>query len=248
MKKTFLLAFAAVALLCSCGAPSASQNQQSNGSAAGSILGAVASGVLQGASQAAANKASEAASKAKTAAGNTLSAINSNSLISGIIGMLTNGAVSETSLEGTWVYTEPTVQFESENLLAKAGGAIAANSIVQKLAPYYEKVGIKNGSMSATFNGDKTCNVTFGSYNINGTYAYDAATHTITVTNQFGMKLITAFATLSNNQLALTFDSSKLLTLATTMGAASGNSNLNTISQLAGSFSGMKSGFLFNRK
>ena len=67
--------------------------------------------------------------------GNTTDA--TTSLLTGVIGSLLDNAQSG-SIIGTWVYAEPSVEFTSQNLLAQAGGMIAANQAVSKLAPYYE--------------------------------------------------------------------------------------------------------------
>ena len=37
------------------------------------------------------------------------------------------------SMEGTWTYTGPAIEFESDNLLQKAGGSVAANAAENKL-------------------------------------------------------------------------------------------------------------------
>lgn len=178
------------------------------------------------------------------ATGNGGGAINSGSLIGGVIGSLL-GNIIPASIEGTWTYAEPTVQFESENFLAKAGGVIAGQTLVNKIAPYYEKVGIKAGVMKITFNSDKTYSMTLGQRTINGTYVFDQSANTLTLNSQLGFKLISGFATLSANQLALTFDTSKLLTLVSTV--AGGTSSLSTVSSIVGNYNGMKTGFLFNK-
>ncbi len=182
------------------------------------------------------------------AASQILSAVNSGSLISGIVGLLAGGtANTSTSIVGTWTYTEPTVQFQSENLLAQAGGIYAAQTIVSKLKPYYEKFGFKSGSMKMTFAADKTCSIVYGSKNITGTYTYDPATHVLNMKGQFGLINVSAFVTISANQLALTFDSSKLLALTSVLGGSGSTAQTSAISQLASSYTGMKTGFLFTK-
>lgn len=253
MKKSNILAALLIGssvVLSGCGAGTTSTaNSSSNTSAGtstlGSIIGAVAGSALQGAASSASSTAKTATSAATSA---VASSINNNSLISGIIGLLTNGTASANTIVGSWKYAEPTVQFQSENLLAQAGGAIAGSAIVNKINPYYEKVGIKSGIMSATFNEDKTCSVVMNGKTITGTYTYDSSANTLQINSQLGFKLLTAYVTLSANQMALTFDSSKVLTLATALGANSTNSTLSAISSLAGSYNGMKTGFLFNRQ
>lgn len=173
-------------------------------------------------------------------------AVNAGTLISGIIGQLTENT-SESSIIGTWVYQEPSIQFESENFLAKAGGAVASSAIIKKLEPYYKKVGITAGKFSFTFNKDKTCTYTIGNNSYNGTYTYDSSKHTVTIQGQI-ITFPAAYVTVSSNNLAMTFDSSKLLSLAQGLATGSQNATLSSLSSLTSSFTGMKAGFLFKKK
>lgn len=177
----------------------------------------------------------------------TSSAMDAGSLIGGVIGQLLGGATTANSIVGTWVYTEPSVQFESENLLAKAGGAIASNSVVNKINPYYQAIGIIPGAFAFTFNSDNTCTYTLKGQTYQGTYKFDPSNHTITIQGQI-LKFPKAYVTVSANQMAMTFDATKLLTLAQGVASASQNSTLSTISSLSKSFSGMKTGFLFQKR
>ena len=52
---------------------------------------------------------------------------------------------TKTALVGNWTYDEPAIQFESENLLKKAGGAVASQGVADKLSPYFEMIGFKPG-------------------------------------------------------------------------------------------------------
>ena len=47
--------------------------------------------------------------------------------------------VTEKGLVGTWKYEGPGCAFTSENLLAKAGGEVAATKAEQELAPYFRQ-------------------------------------------------------------------------------------------------------------
>ncbi len=171
-----------------------------------------------------------------------------NSGIGNIIGQLVGAVTGSNSIVGSWTYSEPSIQFESEDLLTQAGGAIATKTVVEKIKPYYEKVGIKAGTLAYTFNEDKTCTVTLAGKNISGTYEYDSENHTIVITNQLGIKIMTAYATVSANNLALTFDATKLLTLIQTLGAKSSNTTLAGITSLSKSVKGMKLGFMCIKK
>lgn len=63
--------------------------------------------------------------------------------LSGIVGgLLSTDKLSLDQLVGTWSYNEPAVCFKSDNLLQKAGGAAVAETIEEKLAPYYRVTGL----------------------------------------------------------------------------------------------------------
>jgi len=182
------------------------------------------------------------------ATGNNTTGDLTTSLLTGVIGSLMNNTQSG-SIIGTWVYSEPSVEFTSENLLAQAGGMIAANQAVTKLAPYYEKVGIKPGTFTMTFNQDNSCLVTIAGKTQQANYTYDQNAHTLRITGQvIGLSFGTAYATISSTQMSLTLDSSKLLDVAKNVSSKSQNSTVNAISSIASAFNGMKTGFKFVRK
>lgn len=163
-------------------------------------------------------------------------------IISGITGSYTT---TQASLVGTWSYYEPAVQFESENLLVKAGGAAAAAKVEQKLVPYYQKVGITPGRLVFTF--DNAGNMSYsigGGQAVPATYVFDNTAKTVTITTRMGLSLM-AYVTISGNQMSLCFDSSKLLSLMAVLGSNGGGSGIGSV---ASSFEGMKTGFKFNRK
>lgn len=172
-------------------------------------------------------------------------ASNVTSLVGSIIGALTGSSVKY-SIVGTWTYSQPTVQFESENFLAQAGGMVAANTIVNKISPYYEKVGIRSGSMKLVFKEGNSCTITMGGNTIPTTYTYNANTGMLSF-SVMGFNM-SAYATLTANQLSLTFDSTKLMNLTQMLGAQSSNSTVSTLSGLLSNYKGMKTGFLFSKQ
>lgn len=244
MKHTSILAaplLASSLLLSACGGlgttSSASSTSSSSGSGAASILGSVIGSALGGTS-------SSSTSSSETTSSSTSSS-GLGSLIGGVLSTFTKHTTAST-ITGTWVYSKPAVQFESDNLLAKAGGSVASNAVVNKLEPYYQKVGITAGKFSLTLNSDKTCTYTVGGKTQSGTYTYDSSKNTLTIKGTL-FSLPTAYVSVSGSQMALTFDSSKILSIAQTVGSASGNSSISQISELSKLYDGMKTGFLFNK-
>lgn len=86
---------------------------------------------------------------------------------------------STADMTGTWSYTGSAIEFESDNLLQKAGGAVAATAAEKKLDEQLAKVGIKAGQMSFTFNADSTFSAKVGQKSMKGSYSYDASTQKV---------------------------------------------------------------------
>lgn len=82
----------------------------------------------------------------------------SSSIISGILNNVIGSATfSQADLcAHTWKYSKPGCAFTSENLLAKAGGEIAANKIEEDLSKYYNKFGFSQSNTYFTFKTDGT--------------------------------------------------------------------------------------------
>lgn len=171
--------------------------------------------------------------------------MNTANMISNIISTFASGiTTNQSTIIGTWNYTRPCVQFESESLLAKAGGSLIATNAESKLDAYYQKVGIKPGACRFVLNKDNTMQYAIGGRTMTGTYSYDSNNRTITFTTQLGAK-VTAYVSVSGNAMALTFDASKFLSLVNA--AASMSQNLSSISSIASNYNGMKIGFTFTR-
>ena len=183
--------------------------------------------------------------------GNGLINNNNSNLITDLANGLFNtlgNNTSESTIVGTWVYKEPAVQFESNNLLAQVGSGIANSTVEKKIKTYYEKLGIKSGAFTITFNSDKTCSYTIKNTPYSGTYEFDSNTNKIKITTNGILSFPSAYAKVSGNQLELTFETTSLLNLGTSLASSSGNSTLGAISEIASTYSGMKTGFNFIRK
>ncbi|MBB3703488.1 DUF4923 family protein [Alloprevotella rava] len=178
-----------------------------------------------------------------TTAANNQKSESTTSLFGNILSsFLGSKTITEEDLYGTWKYTSTDCVFETENLLKKAGGAVAANKIESEINEQLSKVGIKPGVCTFTFNKDKTFKASVGGRNLSGTYALDSKNKTIKFTTLLGLGSMSANVAKSNGKISLLFDSDRLLKLAALLGSASGNTTLSTLSKLAGSYDGMKLG------
>lgn len=175
----------------------------------------------------------------------------SSALISGllgnVIGQLTGQ--SSASIVGTWAYSAPAVQFESSNFLAQAGGQVAAQTVVNKVQPYFEKVGLTKGKMKVTFNEDKTCSYVFNNTQYSGTYTYDSSTGALTISGSTtGFAFPSCYATATNGALNMTFKDSKIMSVIQKVGSNTSNSTLSNISSIASMFDGMQIGMQFTKQ
>lgn len=145
-------------------------------------------------------------------------------------------------MTGTWTYIGSAVEFESDNLLKKAGGAAAASIAETKLDEQLAKMGITNGQVSFTFNTDSTFTSTIGKRSMSGTYSYDASTSHVKLKY---LKLLNMDAKVncSSSSMELLFNSDKLLKLITFLSSKSSSATIKTVSSLADSYDGMMLGF-----
>ena len=216
---------------------------------------------------AATTAASTSTSTTSTTPSTASSATSTGSTIAGVLGGLLGGGSSSSSSStagsiingildnvigsstfkqadlcaSTWKYNKPGCAFTSENLLAKAGGDIAANKIESELSTYYTKAGFTSSNTYFKFNTDGTFESKIHGKSWKGTYTFDEKTHAITMK---GLLLsISGFATKKTSGVSLLFESKKLLTLVQTLTALSGNSTLSTIGNITKNYDGVRVGF-----
>ena len=157
------------------------------------------------------------------------------------------GKNTTTDLTGTWVYAGPAVEFESDNLLAKAGGSVASSTVESKMNEYLAKVGIKEGEMSFTFNADSTFTSTAAGRQLQGTYSYQPESKTMQL--KFSRLLnLNAQVNCTSTQMDLLFKSDKLLDLITYLSKKSSNRTLKSISSLAENYNGMMTGLSLKKQ
>lgn len=164
-------------------------------------------------------------------------------ILSGVISnVVGDKATTESSFKGTWKYNAPACEFESDNLLAKAGGTAAAEKIEKRVAPLLKSVGV-NGIVY-TFDGKGNYTSKIKKRVTEGTYKFDSKDKTITFTPTIGMAY-TAHVAVQGSTMALTFEADKLMTTLKTISNAT--SKLSTtaalINTLMNSYSGMRVGF-----
>lgn len=175
----------------------------------------------------------------------TGSSSTGSSIISGILNNVIGSATfSQADLcAHTWKYSKPGCAFTSENLLAKAGGEIAASKIEEDLSKYYSKFGFSNSNTYFTFKTDGTFAAKIDGKSWNGTYTFDEKTHAI----QLKGLLLSAsgFATRTANGISLLFEQKKLLTLVKTLSKLNltGSTTMSAVSSIVDNYDGVRIGF-----
>ncbi len=207
-----------------------------------------------------------AASTTSNSATSTSTTSNAGSAIAGILGAVMGGSSNSSSSAGssiingilnnvigsgtfskqdlcahTWKYSKPGCAFTSENLLAQAGGEIAANKVEEKLGEYYSKFGFSGSNTYFTFNTDGTFAAKIDGKSWQGNYTFDEKTHAIQMK---GLILsMSGYATKTANGISLLFDQKKLLNLIKTIGSLKGSSTLSALGTIANNYDGMRVGF-----
>lgn len=168
-----------------------------------------------------------------------------SSIINGILNNVIGSATfSQADLcAHTWKYSKPGCAFTSENLLAKAGGEIAASKVEEDLSKYYSKFGFSKSNTYFTFKTDGTFAAKIDGKSWNGTYTFDEKTHAI----QLKGLLLSAsgFATRTANGICLLFEQKKLLTLIKTLSKLNltGSTTMSAVSSIVDNYDGVRIGF-----
>lgn len=183
---------------------------------------------------------------ATTGATTSATAATTTSIGSIISGLLNNvigsGTFSKEDLcAHTWKYSKPGCAFTSENLLAKAGGEIAASKVEEKLSTYYNKFGFNSSNTQFTFTTGGNFSAQIDGKPWQGNYTFDEKTHAIHLK---GLLLsASGYATKTTNGISLLFDQKKLLNLIKMLSTFKGSSTLSAVGTIANSYDGMRVGF-----
>ena len=158
-----------------------------------------------------------------------------------------SSAVTASDLQGTWTYRKADCVFETQNLLLKAGGEMAATKIESQLESQLGKVGINPGACSFTFNSDGTYVATIGQYNLTGNYTLNTKSNTLTMTYLAGIGRISPKVVKTGASISLLFEGDKLLSMVQKVGKLSSNSTVNSLSSLINSYDGMLVGMQLSK-
>ena len=168
---------------------------------------------------------------------------------SGILGnVLYTNKLTVQQLEGTWSYSAPAVTFISDNLLEKAGGAAAAETVEGKLEPIYKLT--KLNQLKFTVDSQSNFTIGVGKIKLSGTIVASADEN---ATANFILKFkslgksamdVNAYITKSiDSSMTLTFDITKLIAIMQEVSKIAKSSSVTTIVNALASFDGLCAGF-----
>lgn len=149
-------------------------------------------------------------------------------------------------LEGTWSYEGAAIEFESESLLTKAGGKVAASQMEKKVNDQLNKLGFESGVTKFTFNADSTFTQTTKGKTSKGTYVLDDDNN---ITLKYGRLIpVKAKLTGSVDKISLLYEASGFLSIVTFIGGRSGISAIKNLTSLLNAYDGMMVGIELRRQ
>ena len=152
------------------------------------------------------------------------------------------------TVSGSWQYSKPDCKFESEDLLSKAGGELAAKKVEQQMLDVLTKIGIDQRTVF-TFNNDSTYTMRTGNRTMHGTYSLNKETKEIVMTSRLRFHFTAKVErnVLKPNNMSLLFNADKLMSLAQNVAGSlaqrSTSKTISTVSSLLGKYDGMTMGF-----
>lgn len=173
--------------------------------------------------------------------------LNIKSIVNSVV---SKDKVEVEDLKGTWHSTGPAINFKSENLLQKAGGAAAEAAIEEKLEKYYAKSGMDK--ISFTFDGTENFTMTLkNGHTVKGTVTKGTQDGTMVFNfskiNSSKLGKVTAYVS-KGTQLSVTFDITKLSTLVAGLAKYSNSKAIGSASSLLNSYKGIYAGFKFEQQ
>lgn len=169
---------------------------------------------------------------------------DSGSGLAGLLGKVVD-VLKPTDITGVWVYSGPAVNFKSDNLLMKAGGAAAGATIKGKIEPYYKKAGLDQTVL--TIEKDSTFVMKFKKGELKGNIVSGDDGKMVFQFKALGKinigKMDASVSKLNGNKLQLTFDVSKLMKIVNAVAKVSGNSTVQGLNKILQSYDGLEAGF-----
>lgn len=170
--------------------------------------------------------------------GNNNKAKTAGNVLNSVLG---TDKVTERNLIATWTYDEPGVAFTSNNVLAKAGGELAAVQAKDKLKSYFQQAGIQQSNTQFTFTNDKKFKGKLYGQSFNGTWTFNSKTQQVVLKTL--LLTVPVYVKKTATGMSFLFESQKLLALAQKVAKLSGNEALQTLGTWSQNYDGIRMGF-----
>lgn len=161
-------------------------------------------------------------------------------------------SLSQKDLIGTWTFEGTAVRLETDDILKKAAGEIAASKAEEKLDEYCRKYGLTAKAGAFAFKEDGTFESTNGKTTQKGTYTLKGDKLTLKYGNGKHIKNIGSLtATVkreSSGEISLLWDASRMIDVFTSLTAKTSNATLQSISTLLQGYDGLKVGIRLKKK
>lgn len=183
--------------------------------------------------------------------------IVNNENVQDIVGSVTESLgidLTPDDIEGTWDYSGTAVKFTGDNILANAASTLASSQVESKLNEYLQKIGLKEGTFSYTFNADSTFTNTFLKQTLKGTYSIVKGEDGDTLQLKYGKSEKLDFLTLNTtvdmgtDKTEFLFNADRLLDFIGKISSSANNSTLKSLSALTSNYDGLKIGFQVTKK
>ncbi len=198
-------------------------------------------GSMSGITGSTSSSSSSSSSSTGSVLGNIIGGIANSGTTSELLNMVIGGVkIDQSQLVGTWYYSEPGCAFTSENLLAKAGGAVAAAKVKEQLQTTYNNLGISSSNTYFTFDSNNNFSAKVKGIPLSGTYTYDSSTSAIKLKTL--LFSTTAYVTRTTSGIGLMFESKKLISLLQTTTKLTGNSKIEAVGDIASNYDGVRLG------
>lgn len=152
------------------------------------------------------------------------------------------GKLTAVAINGTWSYAAPAVRLGGDSTLSDLSGSAIGATLGSKMQGIFEKIGVKKGFCSITFNSDGSFSMPVKGKSISGTYTFDPETHAVKLSIG-SIGAINGYAYISGSQLQLVFSIEKFTKLI--VGLGSKVSALSTITSLLQQYENAYLGFEF---
>lgn len=161
-------------------------------------------------------------------------------------------SLSQKDLIGTWTFEGTAVRLETDDILKKAAGEIAASKAEEKLDEYCRKYGLTAKAGTFTFKEDGTFESSNDKTTQKGTYTLKGDKLTLKYGNGKHIKNIGSLtATVkreSSGEISLLWDASRMIDVFTAITTKTSNASLQSISTLLQGYDGLKVGIRLKKK